>query len=378
MIWVWAKKYPKSRWLILRNSYTTLQQTTLVTFQSLLNAGLQGDVVDWKQQTLTATLYNGSQVFFMAESYEGDKELNRFRGLEVNGVGIDEINEIQEVTFYKIIERAGSWQHSKGCPIKVIATCNPTGNWVKDLFYDKWERNELPSQWAYVTARIFDNPHIDPAYLETLKLMPEKEYEKFVEGDWNVVFEGQLFPADRLKYFIPSDIEPYKPDFKFLAVDPADTGGDNLSAPTCELYGNEIYVTGVIFSKEGTDVTVPELVELICAKRFHMVHIEGNGGWGQISKTVQEKVWNRPSGQDVEIVATKAYTNKQIRILSNAAFIKNHMRFLSPEYWTPQYKSFMKTLTAYLREGGSNQVDDAPDSLVMASEYYQDNFRELW
>ena len=190
--------------------------------------------------------------------------------------------------------------------------------------------------------------------------------------------KGLLFPGSSLHYFKPEEIEPYKPDFKFLAVDPADTGGDNLSAPICELYGNEIYVTGVIFSKEGTDVTVPELVELICAKRFHMVHIEGNGGWGQISKTVQEKVWNRPSGQDVEIVATKAYTNKQIRILSNSAFIKNHMLFLSPEYWTPQYKSFMKTLTAYLREGGSNQVDDAPDSLVMASEYYQDNFRELW
>jgi hypothetical protein len=32
----------------------------------------------------------------MSESYDSDKELNRFRGLEINGAGIDEINEIRK------------------------------------------------------------------------------------------------------------------------------------------------------------------------------------------------------------------------------------------------------------------------------------------
>lgn len=187
MIWILAKTYPKSRWLILRNSYSTLQQTTLVTFQSLLQQGLQDDVIEWKQQTLTATLYNESQVFFMAESYDSDKELNRFRGLEINGAGVDEANEIQEATFNKIIERAGSWQHSKGCPIKILLTCNPTHNWVKEKFYDKWVNKNLPPGWAYVPAKITDNPHIDPQYIESLKLLPIYEYQAFVEGDWEVV-----------------------------------------------------------------------------------------------------------------------------------------------------------------------------------------------
>jgi phage terminase large subunit len=187
MIWILAKRYPKSRWLILRNSYSTLQQTTLVTFQSLLDQGLSNDVVEWKQATLTATLYNGSQVFFMAESYDSDKELNRFRGLEINGAGVDEVNETQEVTLNKLIERSGSWQHSPGCPIKIILTCNPTHNWVKVKFYDRWVQKNLPEGWAYVPAKITDNPHISQDYINSLRLLPVFEYQCFVEGDWEAV-----------------------------------------------------------------------------------------------------------------------------------------------------------------------------------------------
>jgi hypothetical protein len=187
MIWVWALRYPKSRWVIIRNSFSTLQQTTLVTFQTLLDDGLANDVVSWKQQTHTATLYNGSQVFFMAESFDSDKELNRFKGLEINGAGFDELNECQEATFNKTIERAGSWQHSPGCPIRILATCNPTKNWVKQRFYDRWVEGTLPSRWAYVPAKITDNRHISKEYIESLQLLPIFEYKCFVDGDWEAV-----------------------------------------------------------------------------------------------------------------------------------------------------------------------------------------------
>lgn len=188
LLWSYAIKYPKSRWLILRNSYTTLLMTTLVSFQECLNMGLAADVASWKQADHTVTLHNGSQIIFMAESYDNDKELNRFRGLEINGAGIDEMNEIQEVTFNKIIERSGSWQMSPGCPIKIIGTCNPTHNWVKEKFYDRWKEQTLPAGWAYVPAKMTDNPHISKAYLDSTKLnMNKYEYDRFVLGDWEVM-----------------------------------------------------------------------------------------------------------------------------------------------------------------------------------------------
>jgi hypothetical protein len=124
----------------------------------------------------------------MAENYDQDKELNRFRGLEVNGGAIDEINECQEATLYKLLERSGSWNNAlNNPPIVVLATCNPTTNWVKEKVYDKWISDELPATWKYIPSRITDNPHIPEAYLQSLRdNMPAFEYQKFVEGDWEI------------------------------------------------------------------------------------------------------------------------------------------------------------------------------------------------
>lgn len=181
--------YPKSRWLILRASYSNIERTILVSFNELMAGGFGQYLEKFDNRTMTAFFNNGSQILFMAESYDSDKELNRFRGLEINGAGIDEINEIQEVTFNKVIERAGSWN---GCsaPIKILCTCNPTQGWVKERFYDKWQKDTLPQGWAYVPAKLTDNPYLNPDYVNSLRFnMPKYEYEVFVEGNWDVAIK---------------------------------------------------------------------------------------------------------------------------------------------------------------------------------------------
>jgi len=124
----------------------------------------------------------------MAESFDTDKELNRFRGLEINGAGAEEINELQEATFNKLIERTGTWLKAGEVPSVILATCNPTHNWVKSKFYDRWKNGTLPEKWAYIQAKITDNPFIPKSYLEGLKanMMP-LDYQRFVEGDWEVI-----------------------------------------------------------------------------------------------------------------------------------------------------------------------------------------------
>lgn len=180
-------KYPNSRWLMLRESMPVIKATLLKTFtENFLNKGFAQYVKDFNQQTLILTWNNGSQIIFMAESYDTDKELNRFRGLEINGAFIDEVNEIQEVTFDKVIERAGSWFHSKDCPVKILMSCNPSQGYVKERFYNKWKNGTLPKGQAYIQAKITDNPYIPAQYLENLKMLPRYQYMAFVEGDWDV------------------------------------------------------------------------------------------------------------------------------------------------------------------------------------------------
>jgi len=71
-------------------------------------------------------------------------------------------------------------------PKKILATCNPAQNWVKEKFYDKWKKSELPDKWLYIPAKIHDNPFIPKDYLESLKQLPAYDYEVFVNGNWEI------------------------------------------------------------------------------------------------------------------------------------------------------------------------------------------------
>jgi hypothetical protein len=178
-----AKKYPNSKWVIVRNTLQTLKLNTIPSFFKICPISF---INAYNQDTQTVTLSNKSKIIFFGENFSDDKELNRFKGLECNGFLFEEINECQEKTFYKAIERAGSHIISNMPKPLIMATCNPANNWVKDLIYDKWKTNDLPKQWLYIPSKITDNPFIPNEYLDSLKTMPRYEYQVFVEGDWDL------------------------------------------------------------------------------------------------------------------------------------------------------------------------------------------------
>ena len=183
-----ALEYPRSRWVIIRRSLPDLKRTTFPSFSSILADGVSDYVTSWNRDTNVVTFANGSELMFMAESFDEDKDLNRFKGLEVNGAGLDEVNELQEQTFYKVQERIGSWNKAEGKPpIVCMATCNPANNWVKSIIYERYKEGTLPERWSFIPSKITDNPHIPIEYLESLKELPPVQYARFVEGDWDVM-----------------------------------------------------------------------------------------------------------------------------------------------------------------------------------------------
>jgi hypothetical protein len=186
LIFMLCKIYPKSRWAITRKDLPTLRRNTLPIFEKLRPSTFCGP---FNQSTWTAQCTNGSEILLFPESATHDPELNRWRGLEVNGFALEEMNELKFKTFNKAIERAGSWQlprnHDSPPPL-ILGSCNPSENWVKDEFYDPWEAGELEPPRFYLPATIHDNPHLPEEYLESLKSLPEAEYQMFVEGNWRV------------------------------------------------------------------------------------------------------------------------------------------------------------------------------------------------
>ena len=183
-----ALEYPRSRWVVIRRTLPDLKRTTFPSFSSILADGVSDYVTSWNRDTNVVTFANGSELMFMAESFDEDKDLNRFKGLEVNGAGLDEVNELQEQTFYKVQERIGSWNKAEGKPpIVCMATCNPANNWVKSIIYERYKEGTLPERWSFIPSKITDNPHIPIEYLESLKELPPVQYARFVEGDWDVM-----------------------------------------------------------------------------------------------------------------------------------------------------------------------------------------------
>jgi phage terminase large subunit len=50
----------------------------------------------------------------------------------------------------------------------------------------------LAPQFAYVSAKAQDNPHLDPAYYQQLLSLPEEMRKAYAEGSWDI-FAGQYF-----------------------------------------------------------------------------------------------------------------------------------------------------------------------------------------
>jgi hypothetical protein len=205
-----SKVFPGSRWVVIRDSLQNLKLTTIPSFLKLCPASF---LAKFNQDTMTATFTNGSQILFFGEGYNDDKELLRFRGLECNGFVLEECNELQEATFYKAIERAGTWIPAKGNKPQplILMTCNPSRNWVKTLIYDRHVAGTLPSDWLYVPSKITDNPYIcnDLAYMESLKTMPTFEYQTMVEGDW------ELQAKTGLEFYKGFDIDRHTGDCNY-------------------------------------------------------------------------------------------------------------------------------------------------------------------
>jgi hypothetical protein len=177
---IMCQAFPKSRWCVIREDLEKIRITTIPSFTKLNPSGRL------KTSPYEYTHPNGSVIMFKGENYDKDRELNWMKGLEVNGFLFEEINECSETALDIAFGRAGRWECNPRPKPIIMATCNPTFNWVKKRVYDKWERAELPPNWLYIPSKITDNPHLTEAYKENLLNMPRFQYELFVKGNWNI------------------------------------------------------------------------------------------------------------------------------------------------------------------------------------------------
>lgn len=241
IIFLLCRIYPGSRWAVVRKDLPTLRRNTLPSIAKLrmTAAGFVGDI---NQSTWSYLCSNGSEILLFPESFQTDPDLDRWKGLEVNGFLLEEANEMAEASANKAIERAGSWiipatpmnPHPKQPPPFVFFTFNPCANWPRTWFYEPSENGTLEPPFFYLPSTAADNPYIPDEVREAWKNLPPAEYERFIMGSWEFTDDpDQLFKAEWI--LAARALDPVMGPAR-LGVDPARFGDDETTF--CRTSGN--------------------------------------------------------------------------------------------------------------------------------------------
>jgi hypothetical protein len=178
-----CKMYPGSRWVFVRKDLNRMRETVMRTWQRFAPQPFFKPI----NGQFKAIAANGSEVMFMGEQAESDPDLNRFRGLEVNGFIFEEGNECLELTWNIAGMRAGRWIATGGKqpkPLRIV-TCNPNIDWPKRKFYDPFKRGALSAPLYYLPAYMTDNPYLDEEYLKQIESLPEEIKDVMIKGNWD-------------------------------------------------------------------------------------------------------------------------------------------------------------------------------------------------
>ena len=175
--------------------------------------------------------------------------------------------------------------------------------------------------------------------------------------------EGTLFTPDGFRYY-NGDLPDEEPDRKFMAVDPAFGGGDFVAGPIAYQYGNDIYITDVVYSNEAKNITQPMIAEKAVKHCLNALQIEANKMTIAYKEGVESLLKAKNYRLNMTTKPAPPTTSKEQRIFDKAPDIRERCIFLEPGKRSKEYDQFMQNVFLF-KIAGKNKHDDAPDSLAM-------------
>ena len=191
---LFALKYPRSKQLILRRSFSELDKSLIRTALAVYPR----EIFSLNSSSHVGKFKNGSILDFGYCATEND--VYQYQSAEYDVVRFDELTHFTEMQYLYLISRV---RGANDYPKQIKSSTNPGGvghSWVKERFV-----SPSPAGRTFVgkdgLRRIFipslldDNRFLcmqDPSYRERLSTLPEREKRALLYGDWDI-FEGQYF-----------------------------------------------------------------------------------------------------------------------------------------------------------------------------------------
>lgn len=216
----------------------------------------------------------------------------------------------------------------------------------------------------------YDEVIIQPAMTEDDKsfcenVMTTEEYhkkrQKMPEEIWLAEYmqqpidlEGRMF--SNLQTISPVEFEKIKPKIEGCLgyIDVADQGMDYTALAIGAIVGDQVVIVDVLYSRDNTDVTMPQCAALLQKWDVKYCRVESNAMGAMFARGLQKLT-------KTKILQVSNGTNKITRIIMQSAFIINNMTFV--DRGTTDYIRFMENLNSFSKEG-KNKNDDAPDCLA--------------
>lgn len=144
-------------------------------------------------------------------------------------------------------------------------------------------------------------------------------------------------------------------------IDTADQGDDYLCCIIYALYRQQAYVLDVYFTKEGMEVTEPEVAKRLYEHKVNKAYIESNSGGRGFGRSVERILREKYHWYKTYIDLFTQTRNKKARILSSATWCQNNVKF--PIGWEVNFSEFYGDVMGYQKEGKMAH-DDAEDCLA--------------
>jgi predicted phage terminase large subunit-like protein len=142
--------------------------------------------------------------------------------------------------------------------------------------------------------------------------------------------------------------------------DTADKGNDYLALIIFGEYNKQAYVLDVYFTKEGMEVTEPEMAKRLYDWKVNVCYCESNNGGRGFGRSVERILREKYKWHKTSIDLFFQSKNKKARILGAATWVQENVFF--PEGWDFKFNEFYKDLMQYTKEGKAKH-DDAEDAL---------------
>lgn len=181
--------------------------------------------------------------------------------------------------------------------------------------------------------------------------------------------EGLLYHSDELMYYFE---RPSEREESVIAVcDSKNLGTDNVSSIVGYVHGDFVYVDAIVYNAGLPEVTRPLVANLWLEHDVVRGDVELNNGGNYYAEDLDELI--KDGGGKTSIRIFFSSNNKKTKIITYSDFVKKQFIFRDPSTYTPRsdYARFMQDVLKWTQTG-KNAHDDAPDTLAMLAQLFQD------